>query len=199
MFGWEGPDQVKHRFYEIYRDAIHQGNDYDVYHVDIRPGPPEEFLKGITPERMEFYHDTFGKIYSELAKTNGKFELDIGGRDSSASMTLRGATDLHPYQLIFKTGADPIIEALLVHIAYSRLEGCRIRQCDNCGTIFIREGKKPRLDEAVFCGITCARAAATKRYRAGQKAKDQAAKEATTAAVSKERHAPVKKGKSKRV
>ena len=209
-FGWEGPDQVRHRFYELYRDAIHQGNDYSPYRIDIRPGSPEEFIKLITDDRMESYRETFAKIYSQLAEENGSLDIEMGGGASKGSMTLRAVTDLHPFQITFKTGVDPVIEALLVHIVYSHLEGCRIRRCDNCHEIFLREGKKPRLDERVYCGSTCTRAAVTKRYLSKRKAKTDAAKEAAAAAAketdsrSREKPAPParpakkKTGKSKR-
>jgi hypothetical protein len=194
-FGWESPEQVDHRFYELRRDAIHQGNDYDVYRLAIQPGKPADLLQSIG-ERREVYRAEFKKIYSQLANDNGSFEVHLG-QIKPATMTLRAVTDLHPFQITFETGVDPIIEALLVHIAYSRAEGCRIRRCAKCETIFLREGRRPSLDEESFCSVSCARAAATKRYRDDQKKKAAAAKAESSAPIPARRAPAKKKGRRK--
>jgi hypothetical protein len=192
-FGWESPEQFDHRFYELRRDAIHQGSDRDPYRIWIDPGTPEELLKSIG-ERREFFREEFRKIFHEIAKDNGKFELSLG---KAAKLTLRPVTDLYPFQITFETGIDPIIEALLVHIAYSRAEGCRIRRCAKCEAVFLREGRRPSLDEESFCSVSCARAAATKRYRDDQKKKAAAAKAESSAPIPARRAPAKKKGRRK--
>lgn len=185
MFGWEGPDQTRHRFYEFVRDSNLQGDDYALYHVENLTGPPEEFLKTITSERMEAERKNFGDVLSRVAEENGFLKLEIGKGSSSASMILRAATEAHPFQLVFTTGLNPVIQALWLHILYSRREECRIRRCENCGRIFLREGKKPRVGDRAYCGTSCTRAAVTKRYLEERKAKADAAKESAAAVKSK--------------
>jgi len=175
-FGWEGPAQERHRFYEFVRDSNLQGNDLALYHFENLTGTPEEFLKKIDLDRMEEARRKFKALLSELAKEDGSAQLDV----KNVTLNLRAFPSFNPYQITIKTDADPVEQALWLHVVHSRQEGDRIRKCENedCGAIFLREGKKPKTGDRAYCSIYCTRSAVTKRYLENRKAKRDAVKAA---------------------
>jgi predicted RNA-binding Zn ribbon-like protein len=143
---------------------------------------PERYVKDI----VERIRNVFAQLAEDkekdfplLIKTKPKdIEFNVYLMDPSMKFSLHA--NMEP-------GGDAAAYALLRHFEGSGLSLDRVKRCprEGCGNVFIL-GSHARTDRNRYCSINCSRLAATKVYRAKNKALELAAKGKPIAAIAKE-------------
>lgn len=202
----EAKDVLRVEYFTFIRDCSLGASDLEPVRIDNPPGPLNEFLEACTDDVLEQFQKESGPVLDKLVDKK-VFIVQLGaGRFRDPHIMTVAHTDLSRFQQSVQFESDLVAKGLLaltLHVVYSGLTAERLRRCPICGTIFIRNQRKPQAGREAYCGPTCKRTAATRTYleRKSALAKDEAQRMKTPMSkqpATKGRRAPVKKGKSKR-
>jgi len=195
---------VKTKIYEFIGDANLQAPGKHV-RTFILP-EVREYVGKLETDDIREIHQILRNGFSAVSE-NAAFGLGISpGQGNTVNISVDALTPFDRFYqsiVIYLSPTSQSLLALQLHLVRSGLTGEQIRKCSECGTIFIGERKGQK-----YCSTACARAVANKGYYQREKEVftkvDVRFKTPATPAPSpkkpatKERRAPVKKGKFKR-
>lgn len=202
----EAKDVLRVEYFTFIRDCSLGASDLEPVRIDNPPGPLNEFLEACTDDVLEQFRKESGPVLDKLVD-NKLFIVQLGaGRFRDPHIMTISQAGLSRFQQSVQFESDIVAKGLLaltLHVVYSGLTGERLRRCPICGTIFIRNQRKPQAGREAYCGPTCKRTAATRTYleRKSALAKGEAQRTETRTSdqpATKGRRAPAKKRNPKR-